>query len=240
MTLVLVATLFLLLALAATWIAIDSGPALILRANDASEARPDQAPLAHTLLMELAASASIRYPRLFVIPGTNANGFAISAPRELTVAITEGAFERLTSGQLRGLLAILVASVSHPRSTRDAFLASLAVALSPLALGVLVLMRWRLPAAHWHEIDQRAARLVGAGDVIATLEALEADPTPSPTIAKLMTASLYCVRPFGRTPFEMRFAMQPSLEARISRLSLAPAPGASVGPSAASRSFSQG
>jgi hypothetical protein len=78
-------------ALALTWI----GPALLL-AHRAIEAGSDRASMAQALLAELAPTACIACPRLFVIAAMHPNGFAL-AGRERVSRSTGGRYRASNS-----------------------------------------------------------------------------------------------------------------------------------------------
>jgi len=201
------------LALAVTWI----GPALLLRRHGAIEAGSGQAPLAQGLLAELAPEARITCPRLFVIAAPQPNGFALAGREASMVAVTEGVFDRLDAPQLRGLLALLVSRLAHPRARIETAVAALAMILAPFVLPSMALVRIGLRGDRWYEVDESAAALVGGKAVAAALERLEADRAGGSETTS--TASLFCVNPDLSTGLVARaLATQPSTDARIARL----------------------
>jgi Zn-dependent protease with chaperone function len=197
-------------------------PSVLLESHRATEADPDQAPMAHALLAELAPAARIDLPRLFVVPAPQANGFALLGHKQRIIALTEGVFERLDPRQLRGLLALLVARASRPRARIETAIAALALIVAPFVLPSMALVRAGIRGARWHEADSTAAALVGAGWIAETLEKLESErPSVTEGAVMLVTASLFCVSPMAPSSpgwINRVFVTQPPTDARVARL----------------------
>jgi Zn-dependent protease with chaperone function len=212
-------------ALAVVALAVTSiGPALLLRRHGAMEAGVDQAPLAQALLAELALAARIICPRLFVIAAPQPNGFALAGREASMVAVTEGVFDRLDRPQLRGLLALLVSRLAHPRARIETTVAALAMVLAPFVLPSMVLVRIGLRGDRWYETDDSAADLVGIEAVAGALERLEADRAGGRLETK-SASNLFCVNPDPSSGLAARaFATHPTTDARIARLRQTPSP----------------
>jgi Zn-dependent protease with chaperone function len=193
-------------------------PSILLTSTRASEVPPDQAPLAHALLADLAPAAKTAPPRLFVIPAAQPNGFAVAGRGERIVALTEGAFEKLDARQLKGLLALLLASLTRRRARLETAIAALALVAAPFVLPSFALVRAGIRGDQWHEVDTAAATLVGPHAVADTLEKLEAEKTDGGgAVAGAAIAALLCVEPSAR-PWIRRLRARPSTEARLERL----------------------
>ena len=162
--------LLALVLVAAGWALARFGASLVLRSHGADEAAAGQAPLAQGLLAELAESAGIEPPRLFVIPAWETNGLAVASSTQRIVAVTEGVFDNLDAAQLRGLLTLLVASLARPRARSETAVAALAFIVAPFVFPSLALVRLCLPGGRWFDVDRAAAALAGAGPIADTLE----------------------------------------------------------------------
>jgi Zn-dependent protease with chaperone function len=198
------------------WLLLLLAPALITRAHDGMEALPDQAPLAHGLLIELTALAGIVPPRLYVIQSSRPNGFVVAGGQVRAVVVTDAVFDRLDGHQLRGLFGLLTACLARREARAETAFAAVALALSPLVLPSLVLARWALPGRRWYDIDRAAAALVGGDAVASALAALDAAPADAHNRHAAAVSSLYCVAP--ATPsggFARAFATQPPTRERI-------------------------
>jgi heat shock protein HtpX len=195
------------------------GPLLLLHATRAVEASMDQAPVAHALLAELAPAARIACPRLFVIPAQQPNGLAVASQRGGIVAVTEGVFERLDGAQLRGVLAILVASLARRRARVETALAALAIVFAPLFLPSVAFVRLGVRGDRWYEVDRSAATLVGSETIADTLEKLESERDERVQLPSTAGACLCCVRPGAPSGWSDRaLATQPPVEIRAARL----------------------
>jgi heat shock protein HtpX len=198
------------------------GSSIVLRWHDASEAQVDQAPLAHALLAELSPAARIAAPRLFVIPEAQPNGFAVAGPGGRIVAVTEGVFDRLDAAQLRGLFALLVASVARRRARIETMIATLALIVAPFVLPSMALVRIGIRSDQWHDVDSTAAALVGVRPIVDALEKVESEKrSKSPRAFHPTVASLCCVRPValgGPSWLDRALAGHPTTEARVKYL----------------------
>lgn len=197
------------------------GPLLLLRTHGATEARPDQAPLAHAMLAELAPEARIEAPELFVIPTPQPNGFVVASRTRRIVAVTEGVFERLDAGQLRGLLALLVTNLARRRARIETAIAALALVAAPFVLPSMALVRLGIRGDRWHDVDAAAATLIGVEPVADALLKLESERKTSASFAASTTAGMFCVMPTRATAASWTgraYATQPPTDERVARL----------------------
>jgi heat shock protein HtpX len=100
---------------------------LVLSMSGAREASPREAPLVHRIVEELSARAGIPKPRVYLIEDPHANAFATGRnPEKGVVAVTSGILDRLSTRELRGVLAHEIAHIKN----RDVLVASVAAALA--------------------------------------------------------------------------------------------------------------
>ena len=94
-----------------------------------SRARPlpeEEAPRLHQMVRELAHSAGIPMPRLFLIPASQPNAFATGrSPKHSAVAVTEGITQLLSETELRGVIAHELAHIRN----RDILITTVAAAI---------------------------------------------------------------------------------------------------------------
>ena len=198
------------------WLLLLLAPSLITSAHDGTEALPDQAPLAHGLLVELAALAGIVRPRLYVVQSSKPNGFVVASRHVRAVVVTDAVFDRLNKDQLRGLFGLLTACLARREVRAETAFAAVALTLAPLVLPSLALARWALPGRRWYDIDRAAAALVGGDAVAGALAALDAAPADAHRLRTAAVSSLYCVAPASSAGGLARaFATQPPTRARI-------------------------
>ena len=87
---------------------------IVLAAYRAREVSPEEAPMLHRMVEELAAAADVPKPRVCVIPDQAPNAFATGRnPAHAVVAVTDGLMRLVSPEELRGVLAHEMAHVAH-------------------------------------------------------------------------------------------------------------------------------
>ncbi len=108
---------------------------LVLRMQGAVPVEPSDLPQVHRIVSELAASAGIPVPRLYLIDTAVPNAFATGRnPAHAAVAVTRGILSALDDRELRGVLAHELSHVIH----RDILISTIA---SVMAGAVMMLAR---------------------------------------------------------------------------------------------------
>ncbi len=109
---------------------------IVLAMYRARELAPEDAPMLHAMVDELAAEARIPKPRLYVVPQESPNAFATGRnPENAVVAVTEGIMHLLSPEELRGVIAHELAHVKN----RDILVQSVAAVL---AGAIVMLANW--------------------------------------------------------------------------------------------------
>lgn len=109
---------------------------IVLAMYRARELAPEDAPMLHAMVDELAAEARIPKPRLYVVPQESPNAFATGRnPEHAVVAVTEGIMHLLSPEELRGVIAHELAHVKN----RDILVQSVAAVL---AGAIVMLANW--------------------------------------------------------------------------------------------------
>ena len=109
---------------------------IVLAAYKAREIAPEESPMLHKMVEELAHEAGIPKPRICVIPDDSPNAFATGRnPQNAVVAVTRGIMRLLSPEELRGVLAhemghvlnrdILIQSVASVLATVVMYLANM-------------------------------------------------------------------------------------------------------------------
>jgi heat shock protein HtpX len=87
---------------------------IVLAMYRASEVSDREAPELHRIVQELARTASLPMPRLYMIPGDQPNAFATGRdPKHGVVAVTEGLLQLLDRREIRGVLAHEIAHIKN-------------------------------------------------------------------------------------------------------------------------------
>lgn len=109
---------------------------IVLSMYKAREIAPEESPMLHAMVEDLAREAGIPKPRICMIPDESPNAFATGRnPEHAVVAVTQGIMRILTPEELRGVLAhemghvlnrdILVQSVASVLATVVMYLANM-------------------------------------------------------------------------------------------------------------------
>lgn len=87
---------------------------IVLSMYRARELSPQEAPMLHQIVEELAANAGVPKPRVYLVPQEAPNAFATGRnPENSAVAVTEGIMHLLSPRELRGVLAHEMAHVAN-------------------------------------------------------------------------------------------------------------------------------
>lgn len=111
-------------------------PRLALSMYRARELTPRQIPRVYEILVVLAGRAELpAVPRLYHVPSSTLNAFALGAARESAIAVTDGMLRMLSMRELAGVLAH---EISHIRN-RDLWVMNLADTISRLTRAMALL-----------------------------------------------------------------------------------------------------
>lgn len=100
---------------------------IVLAMHHAQEIPPEQAPGLHRMVEEVARSAGIPKPRVYLIPEAQPNAFATGrSPEKGVIAVTAGIMELLSERELRGVIAHEIAHIKN----RDILVATIAAGIA--------------------------------------------------------------------------------------------------------------
>jgi heat shock protein HtpX len=219
---------------------------IALKMSRAQPLSEDEEPRLHQIVRELAFSAGIPMPRLYMIPADQPNAFATGRnPKHAAVAVTRGITQLLSEAELRGVLAHELAHVRN----RDILTTSIAAAIggaitwiaymllflggdddSPFGLvGALAMFLLAPIAASLIQLgisrqrefsaDATGARIAGSSNALAdALERLEAGARAMPMKVNQAAEPLYIVKPFSGGGVAGLFSTHPPIEERVRRL----------------------
>jgi heat shock protein HtpX len=112
---------------------------IVLRMYKAREATPAQSPEIYSIVENLARSAGLPTPKVYIIPQTSPNAFATGRnPEHAVVAVTEGLLDIMTPNELAGVLAHELAHVQN----RDILIGSIAATMAGAVMMLASMARW--------------------------------------------------------------------------------------------------
>ncbi|AFY58132.1 Heat shock protein [Rivularia sp. PCC 7116] len=107
---------------------------IALAAYQAQPVSPSDAPGLYRMVEKLSAKANIPTPRLYIVPGSNANAFATGRdPENAAVAVTEGILNILPEEELEAVIAHELTHIINRDTLTQAVSATVAGAISFLA-----------------------------------------------------------------------------------------------------------
>jgi heat shock protein HtpX len=112
---------------------------IVLKMYKARELSPEEAPMLHAMVEDLARNAGIPKPRVCLVPGDSPNAFATGRnPQNAVVAVTEGIMKLLTPDELRGVVAHEIGHIAN----RDILVQSIAGVLATMVMFIANMMKW--------------------------------------------------------------------------------------------------
>ena len=239
------ALLFLFFGLAFNLVMFWFSDKIALKMSRARPLSEEEAPRLHQMVRELAHSAGVPMPRLYLIPASQPNAFATGrSPKHSAVAVTEGITQLLSESELRGVIAHELAHIKN----RDVLITTVAAAIggaitwlgymllfmgddeSPLGLiGSLAMVLLAPIAATIIQLaisrqrefsaDATGARIAGSANALAdALERLEAGAKAAPMKVNAAAEPLFIVKPFSGGAMASLFSTHPPIEERVRRL----------------------
>lgn len=154
----IVAFVFALLMNAGSWWWSDK---LVIALYRAREVGPEEAPMLHRVVRNLATQARLPMPKVYVVPSQSPNAFATGrSPDRAAVAVTEGILRLLDERELTGVLAHEMAHIAN----RDTLISAVAATLAGAIMMLANMARWAMVFGG-HSRDDRD----GGGGVLGLL-----------------------------------------------------------------------
>ena len=112
---------------------------IVLAAYKARELSQEESPMLHRMVEDMANSADIPKPRIFLIPDQSPNAFATGRnPEHAVVGVTEGLLRLLSPDELRGVVAHELGHIAN----RDILVQSIAGVLATVIMYLANMMQW--------------------------------------------------------------------------------------------------
>jgi heat shock protein HtpX len=215
---------------------------IVLRAYSAREIDAQTEPELYSIVNELAHSAGIPMPRLYIIDSDTPNAFATGrSPRHAAVAVTRGIMRICTREELKGVIGHELSHVIN----RDILTSSIVATMAGAIMMIGSMIRWGAMFGIGRRDDDRGGGLEGLliGGILAPIAAtliqlaisrtreyqadaggasalrkLEAANERMPLEASPATAHLFIVNPLSAAGFARLFSTHPPIDERIRRL----------------------
>lgn len=112
---------------------------IVLRMYNAREVAPEDAPMLHSMVTELAQKAGIPKPRVCIMPDETPNAFATGRdPEHGVVAVTDGIMRILSPEELKGVLAHEIGHIAN----RDILIQTVASVMGSAIVSIANMMQW--------------------------------------------------------------------------------------------------
>jgi heat shock protein HtpX len=139
---------------------------VVLKMYRAQEATPQQAPEVHAIVRNLAQSAALPMPKIFIIPQEAPNAFATGRnPEHAVVAVTEGLLKIMNRDEITGVLAHELAHVKN----RDILIGSIAATLAGAIMMLANMARWSAMFGGFHNDDEEGGGLGFIGLIVMSI-----------------------------------------------------------------------
>ena len=114
---------------------------IVLSMYRAQELAPEDAPVVHQIVEELARNAGVPKPRLYIVPQDAPNAFATGRdPEHGVIAVTQGIMRLLPPEQLRGVLAHEMAHIAN----RDILVQTVAGVIASAITAIANMLQWAM------------------------------------------------------------------------------------------------
>jgi heat shock protein HtpX len=240
------AATFLVIGLVINFVMYWFSDRIALAMSRAKPLSEEEAPRLYQIVRELAFSAGLPMPRLYMIPADQPNAFATGRnPKHAAVAVTRGITQLLSEAELRGVLGHELAHVRN----RDILTTSVASAIGGAITWAAYMLLWvggdddsglgifgslalvilapiaasliQLGISRQREFaaDATGARIAGSSNALAdALERLESGAKAMPMQVNQAAEPLYIVKPFHGGGVAALFSTHPPIEERVRRL----------------------
>lgn len=133
------ATIMLIISFGINFFSYWYSDTIVLKAYDAREVTPTQAPELYSLVENLAANADLPMPAVYVIQTDTPNAFATGRnPSHAAVAVTTGIMRTLKYDELGGVLAHELSHIKH----RDTLISTIAASIAGVISWISSMAQW--------------------------------------------------------------------------------------------------
>jgi heat shock protein HtpX len=139
---------------------------IVLRMYRAREVTQQEHPELYDIVRQLALSAGLPMPRIYIIPEASPNAFATGRnPEHAVVAVTEGILQLMNREELAGVLAH---EMSHVRN-RDILIGSVAATMAGAIMILASMARWTAFLGGGSSSDEEGGGLGAIGLIVMSI-----------------------------------------------------------------------
>lgn len=210
-----------LVAMSTVWsgISLAFGDKMILSVADAHEVTPQQEPMLHNVVEEMAIAAGVPKPRVFVMEVDAENAFATGmSPRHAAIAVTRGLLQKLNREELQGVVGH---EMGHIANADTRYMAVVGVTVGLIALVSQIILR----SLRFVGTGSRNDRKGGGAGALILLVLLIVAAILAPIAAKLVQLAVSRQREYLADATSVQFTRNPAgLISALAKLDAAAAP----------------
>ena len=133
------ATIMLLVSFGMNFFSYWYSDSIVLKAYDAREVTPTQAPDLYNMVEKLCANADLPMPKVYIIDTDVPNAFATGRnPSHAAVAVTTGIMKTLQYDELAGVVAHELSHIKH----RDTLISTMAASIAGVISWIATMAQW--------------------------------------------------------------------------------------------------
>ena len=240
-------TIAFIIALLLNFISYFYSDKIVLKIYKAKLASHQENEELHEMVQELALKASIKKPKIYIIPSQTPNAFATGRnPKHSAVAVTQGILNQLTKRELKGVLAheiahiknrdILISTIASVLAGTIAYVASMArfaaifggrddgvsiievIVISILAPLIALILQLSISRSREFLADHTGAKLTKDPNSLADALISISNSPSKMNFGTEATSSMFILNPFKKRGISKLFSTHPPTEERVKKL----------------------
>lgn len=208
-----------LMGMSVVWsgVSLAFGDKMILSVAGAKEVTPEQEPMLHNVVEEMAIASGMPKPRVFVMEVDALNAFATGmSPKHAAIAVTRGLMQKLNREELQGVVGH---EMGHVANADTRYMAVVGVTVGLIALVSQVILR------SLRFVGSGSSRNKKGGGAIILLIVLVVVAILAPLAAKLVQFAVSRQREYLADATSVQFTRNPAgLISALGKLDAAAAP----------------
>jgi heat shock protein HtpX len=209
-----------LMGMSVVWsgVSLAFGDKMLMHLADAHEVTPEQEPVLHNVVEEMAIASGMPKPRVFVMEVDALNAFATGmSPQHGVIAVTRGLMQRLNREELQGVVGH---EMSHIANADTRYMAVVGVTVGLIALVAQLILRSLRFVGSGNSRERK-----GGGAALILLVVLIVVAILAPIAAKLVQLAVSRQREYLADATSVQFTRNPAgLISALNKLDAAAAP----------------